>query len=117
MQYNFRSETIWGQVFPAVCSMHGTPIMLDAAQLGAYAHRCRNFWQNFSSPRLLGTSLATVTRLPSLTVHDILGPGRTCATVDYGDRHPFYPCNNKVQPRSALLTLVTYPKSRALDAN
>ena len=91
--------------------MLGTPIMLDAAQFGAYAHRCRTFWQNFSTPRLLGTCLATVTRPPDLTVQDTLGLGRTRADVDYGDRHPFYPGNIKGQIRSALPDLVAYPMS------
>ena len=75
MQYNFRSEIIRDTVFPAVCDMLGTPVMLDAAQFGAYAHRCRNFWQNFSTPRMLAISLATVTRPPCLAVQDILNPG------------------------------------------
>ena len=67
MGYNFRFETIRDLVFPAVCNMLGTPIMLDAAQFGAYAHCCRNFWQNFSTPRHLGTSLATVHRTDGIT--------------------------------------------------
>ena len=117
MQYNFRSQTIREEVFPAVCNMIGTPVMLDAAQFGALAHRCRNFWQNFSAPGSLGTSLATVTRPAGLQVQDILGPGRTCAAVDYGDRYPFYPCNTKGGVRSALPTLVAYPMSRAFLAD
>ena len=117
MQYNFRSETIRDSVFRAICSMLGTPIMLDAAQFGAYAHRCSNFWQNFSTPGLLATSLATVTRAPGVTVQDILDPGRTCAAVDSADRHPFYASNIKGALRSALPTLVAYPMSRAFHAD
>ena len=53
------------------------PIMLDAVQFGAYAHRCRNFWQNFSSPREFGTSLAAIHCPLGLQVKDFLSPGRT----------------------------------------
>ena len=97
--------------------MLGTPIMLDAAQFGAYAHRCRNFWQNFSTPRLLAISLATATRSLGLAVQDILDPGRTCAAVDFKDRHPVHNCNIKGALRSAQPTLVAYPMSRAFHAD
>ena len=93
--------------------MLGTPVMLDAARFGAYAHRTRNFWQNLANPGALHTSMQQVQRPAGLLVRDILGPGRTCAAVDYSDKHPFYPANSKGGARSALPTLVTYTMSRA----
>ena len=113
MQYNFRSAIIRDEVYPSICNKLGTPVMLDAAQFGSYAHRCRNFWQNFSAAGSLSQSLATVRRPTGILAQDILDPGRTCAPVERNDQHPFYPCNKLGGPRSALPTLVAYPMSRA----
>ena len=92
MQYNFRSAVIREEVFPAVCAMLGTPVMIDAAQFGSYAHHMRNFWQNFSSPGYLGPSLAATAREPGLIAQDILHAGRSCAPVhqSVSDKSPFY---------------------------
>ena len=93
MQHNVRSAAIRETVLPAICAMLGTRVMRDAVQFGSYAHRTRNFWQNFSSPGHLGPSLAATIRQPGLKAQNILDIGRSCAPIDASDKSPFYLCN------------------------
>ena len=113
MQFNFRSPRVRLVDFPEVCAMIGTPVLLDAAQVGARAHRLRNFWQNLAPPDLLEKTLAVLHREPGIRVDDILDPGRHSAPVVRDDALPYYPANKIGQPRSALPTLMAYSGSRA----
>ena len=93
--------------------MLGAPVMLDAARFGAYAHRCRNFWTNLAVPLHISAAVRKVQRPLGLTVDSILDPGRYSTGVSHTEKQPFYPCNSRHYPRSALPTLVTYTASRA----
>jgi hypothetical protein len=113
MQYNWQSEHIREHDFPEICNTLGTPVTFDAAQLGAYAHRLRNYWQNMAPPSWVANAIAGTQRVGELQVDDILDTGRHSNAVQRKDWHPMYPANVPGQPRSALPTLVAYPASRA----
>ena len=93
--------------------MFGVPVTIDAVRCGAYAHRLRNFWHNLAPSDTLATMIAGVHRPSRSPVDTIMDKGRTCAAVSRHDSHPFYPANRKGQPRVALPTLVSYPRSNA----
>ena len=112
MQHNFRSPTV-RQDFDRVCRTVGSPVLLDAAQLGARAHRLRNFWTNLACPAQLRLVLAGVVRPAGRWAAQVLGPGRSLRTCMRSDQPPFHPCNVAGQPPAALPTLVAYPLSRA----
>ena len=113
MQHNFRSQHVREVDFPAVCQRVGVPVVLDAARVGSYAHRLRNFWQNLAPHRELQRDLATMERMPGIHADDVLKPGRFSSGVAVSDHEPFYPANQRGEPRSAFPTLVAYPLSRA----
>ena len=106
MQYNFNSAYIRDTVFPAVCHRVGMPIALDAARVGSYAHRLRNFWQNWTDPVALGLSMREIPHPVGLHAADVLDAQRVCADVERSDAAPFYAANKKGMPRAALPTLV-----------
>ena len=113
MQYNWQSQHIREHDFPEICNTLGTPVTFDAAQLGSYAHRVRNYWQNMAPPSWVANAIAGTPRIGELQVDDILDTGRHSNAVEHKDWHPMYPANQPGQPRSALPTLVAYPASRA----
>ena len=88
MQFNFRSEQVRIKDFVTVCGMLGAPVMLDAAQVGSYAHRCRNYWQNFVDPAELLALVSGFERPPGLLVSDIMDPGRYVSVVSRTDQLP-----------------------------
>jgi hypothetical protein len=108
MQHNYRSAVISKEQYQLVCHAIREPVCLDAAQVGAYAHRLRNFWSNLAPARQLEVLLQHMTGPSERRVQDILDPGRRAQPAIKGDRHPFYPVNVKGQPLKSLPTLVAY---------
>jgi len=104
-QHNFLSSTISSEHFQYVCSVLGTPVLLDAARFGSYAHRLRNFWTNLADTNQLQALLSAVHRTPS-PAQTILDPGRFAQYSLKDDRPPFYPANKLGQPLQAFPTLV-----------
>ena len=86
MQFNFRSKQVRIKDFVTVCGMLGAPVMLDAAQVGSYAHQCRNYWQNFVNPAELLALVSGLERPPGLLVSDIMKPGRYVSDVQINNR-------------------------------
>jgi transposase InsO family protein len=113
LQHNFRSREIRERDFPALCQLIGRPVTLDAARVGSYAHRLRNFWSNLAPFHLVQDQVQAIQRPPHVQADAVLKPGRFSSRVEVPDRPPFYPANTMGQPRSAFPTLVAYPMSRA----
>jgi hypothetical protein len=91
----------------------GHPVACDAAQFGSYAHRLRHYWTNLAASQHLKVLLDQVERPPGLKVASILGPGRTVLAAQKSDVAPFYRCNVRGEPLSALPTFTSYRMSRA----
>ncbi len=113
MQAHFAHQEVREQDFPAVCSVLGEPVLLDAAQLGSFAHRLRNFWSNLAPPELVDRVLSEARRAEGRTVDDVLDPGRRAQVVKRVQGYPFYSCNEIGQQPCVLPTLVAYTGSRA----
>ena len=96
-----------------VCSIIGSPSLLDAAQFGSRAHRVRNFWTNLCDPSQLCAAAAQVVRSEALTVQDVLEPGREAPLASQPDQAPRYQCNVPGQPMAAWPTFMAYPGSYA----
>ena len=116
MQNNFNSQRVREEDFPALCRIIGTPVVLDAARFGAFAHRLRDFWQNAVEPGALQRAVEAVQRAPGILVDSIMDPGRHSSPVLQPDRPPFYPANQQGGQRSAFPTFTAYPLSRAFRA-
>ena len=112
-QFNWRSQQVAQRDYQQVLRELGEPMVLDAAQFGSYAHRLRNFWTNILAPEDMRALLTVVPRAPGLLVTDILSSGREPAAVASDDQPPFYPCNQRGQPRSAFPTVMAYPGTRS----
>jgi hypothetical protein len=112
-QFNWKSEFIRMDTTSTVCQALGEPVAIDAAQLGAYAHRMRNYWSNLAAPSEVQSVVAVITRDPRQIVNDILDPGRTTQDVTSFDQPPHFRVNVPGQPMRALPTLVAYIGSHA----
>jgi len=99
--------------FSMVCAALGSPVVVDAARVGSYAHRLRNYWTNLGSSTHINAAIQHIHRPPGLFVSAILEPGRSPAPVLKDDRYPMYVCNKVGQPRAALPTLMAYHGSYA----
>jgi hypothetical protein len=113
LQFNFRSARIRDQQFPMMCSILGQPFVLDAAQVGRYAHRVRNYWTNIADHAALEQVRRGVQRPLGMKVNDILDPGRTVNKSKVDEPSWQYPCNSPGEPLSALPTFMAYSMSRA----
>jgi hypothetical protein len=91
-------------------------VTLDAAQVGSFAHRLRNFWTNLAVPGQLAQVLAIVERPAGRLAKEVLGQGRVLQRAKHSDKPPQYVCNQAGQELAALPTLVAYPKSYAFKA-
>ncbi|KAJ9519684.1 hypothetical protein QJQ45_013313 [Haematococcus lacustris] len=111
-QHNFLSNAIRNQ-FTEVCTSIGTPICFDAAQLGARAHRLRNWWTNLCDHSHFMAVLQHILPHPAQSVADILSPGTAVPIAQHADAPPFFPVNQPGQALRALPTLVAYPASYA----
>jgi hypothetical protein len=87
--------------------------VLDAAQFGSCAHRLRNFWTNLVSPADMQALCKVVVRDPHLLAASVLEPGREPTAVSRSDMPPYYPCNQRGQPRAAFPTIMAFPRSRS----
>eukprot|EP00878_Enallax_costatus_P000909 GHUV01001039.1.p1 GENE.GHUV01001039.1~~GHUV01001039.1.p1 ORF type:complete len:2125 (+),score=442.77 GHUV01001039.1:122-6376(+) len=99
--------------FNTTTQIIGSPVTIDAAQFGSFAHRLRNYWTNLCAPNLLTSTLEFVKRPTGRTVQSILSPNRQAQPVLKSDQPPQYPCNKVNQPRSAWPTLVATNQSYA----
>ncbi|CAM6104272.1 unnamed protein product [Calypogeia fissa] len=102
-----------------VASMHqvrewvGPAVLLDAASIGALAHRPRLWWTNLLPPEVLKVAYSHVVRPIGLTVDSILDAGRRSQAVGRDDAPPLAVVNKIGFPRAALPTLLSFPGSHA----
>ncbi len=50
VQHNFNSPGMVARDWPLIMSALGEPVLLDAVQVGSFAHRLRNYWTNRACP-------------------------------------------------------------------
>ena len=91
----------------------GPPVLLDAARVGSFAHRLRNYWTNVARTDAMQLVLDSITRDPSLSLTSILEPGTQPPLCTRVNPPPWYPANRKGQPIQVLPTLVATPRSYA----
>jgi len=112
-QHNWKSASIANTQFEQVCRVIGQPVLLDAARVGSSAHRLRNFWTNLGSQVRLQHTLDGVMMGPKCKLSHIVGPGVELAEVLHDDPAPYFPCNQRGQPRRAWPTFVSVVQSTA----
>jgi site-specific DNA-cytosine methylase len=93
MQFNFAHKHIRDRDFPIICATIGTPVLLDAARFGSFAHRVRNYWTNLADAALLQQLVEAAIRPAGLVVQIVLDEGRYVRKARQGERPPQYPCN------------------------
>jgi len=98
--------------FAYVCKVLGPPLTFDAAQVGSYAHRLRNYWTNLCHKNSFDVVLQQIVP-PAWRVVDIMEPGRLPMEVYKDDSPPWYPVNLRGKPRAARPTFVSYVGSAA----
>ena len=108
-----RDSSISEDAFQHVCTIIGSPVMIDAAQFGSLAHRPRNYWTNLCSTGKLLAALAHVERPPGRDVSMALQPQRLAFPVQRPDRPPQFSCNLPGQQRAAWPTLMSRLQSYA----
>jgi site-specific DNA-cytosine methylase len=108
-----RDSSISQQDFMQITHTIGQPIVLDAAQVGSFAHRLRNFWTNLCFPEQLQAAIQFIQRQPERVVSSILPAHRHPMPVVRTDRSPQYVCNVPGQPRQAWPTIMSRPGSYA----
>ena len=96
----------------SVQSFIGAPIIIDAADLGAAAHKVRLFWTNFIEPSLLSAALPKKT-LPDPTLIQILHHRHLPTLPGHDDRFPFAQHNRVGSPRLCMPAIVSYLGSNA----
>jgi site-specific DNA-cytosine methylase len=110
LQDNFRHPHISKEVSQAVFAKIGQPVKFDAADVGSYASRVRNYWTNIAS-QLPMQRVFDELKLPHKgTLYDILQPGRHPMPVTQPSRGGH---NAVGRVRSVLPTLMAYRQSRA----
>ena len=82
-----------------VQSFLGAPILIDAADLGAAAHRVRLFWTNMLQPAILQAAFPKLL-LPSPPLSSILKSHHVPTTPGHSDRLPFATHNVRTTPFS-----------------
>ena len=110
MQHNHAHPKVRDHDFPLICDTIGKPVLLDAAQFGARAHRLRNFWTNLASTQQLQLVLDTFER-PAVSIQDILPMHLVPKIATRPEPYPWYPCNIPGEPIHVLPTFVAYPQS------
>lgn len=68
----------------------GQPLLVDAMQMGSYAHRVRNFWTNLAPVELLQVALLHTQRNPHACLQDILEPGHVPREVTWSQGDDVY---------------------------
>ncbi|GAX85939.1 hypothetical protein CEUSTIGMA_g13355.t1, partial [Chlamydomonas eustigma] len=71
-QYAYGSSRAMKDSFHELCAKIGSPVVLDAANVGSYAHRLRNYWTNLVSSSALQCILDSFERDPDLNLSDVL---------------------------------------------
>ena len=100
--------------FDTICNQLGAPVLLDAARVGAGAHRLRNYWTNLADSAHIMTVLETVHRDPSVTLQDtVLGPGRSPQSCRKSTMAPMYSANVHGEGLRVLPTLMATVNSYA----
>ena len=103
MQDNVRHPHVREQIAPQLFARLGQPVTIEAAALGSYAARKRNFWTNLAHPATLQAVFAELRCPHEGSLLDILGPGREPAPV----------AGKEGGVRLRLPTLMAYHQSRA----
>ena len=94
-------------------AIFGPSTFIDAAKIGSRAHRARSWWTNLVPTTLLRAAYHHKERPENLLVQDILDPHRKPRHVRWDDKPPYALVNTTGQPRKALPTLVSFPRSYA----
>ncbi|GAX84089.1 hypothetical protein CEUSTIGMA_g11513.t1 [Chlamydomonas eustigma] len=71
-QFAYGSSRAMKDSFHELCAKIGPPVVLDAANVGSYAHRLRNYWTNLVSSSALQCILDSFERDPDLNLSDVL---------------------------------------------
>ena len=90
----------------------GAPVIIDAADLGAAAHRARLFWTNMLQPAVLQSALPKLL-MPSPPLSSILKAHHIPTSLGHSDRLPYATHNEQGGPRICMPTVVSYLHSRA----
>ena len=89
-----------------ICARIGQSCLLDAARMGSYAHRLRNYWTNIADSQSLSMVLDSYERDPTLALTDILEFSRNPQICRSTHPDPWYPANVVDEPLRVLPTLV-----------
>ena len=92
-------------------SFLGAPVIIDAADLGAAAHRVRLFWTNMLQPAILQAALPKLL-LSSPPLSSILKTHHVPTTPWHSDRLP-YATHKQGGARICMPTVVSYLRSNA----
>ena len=93
-------------------SFIGAPVIIDAADLGAAAHRVRLFWTNMLQLAILRAALAKLL-LPSPLLSSIPKAHHVPTTPRNSDRLPYATHNEQGGARICMPTVVSYLHSNA----
>ena len=88
------------------------PIVLDAAGLGAAAHKVRLFWTNWCRPEVLQKAIPQDIR-PNPSFQSVLHVDHVSTAPTKTSIHPFVDYNKKGKSRICMPTVVSYPRSHA----
>lgn len=105
-----------GSDFQLICAAVGPCVELDAARLGSYAHRLRDYWTNLACAEQLQAVFDRVERDPTRQLTDILEAGRQpqlCRRANASP--PWYAANKVGEPLRVLPTLVAFKGSYAFS--
>ena len=92
--------------YEEICERIGPSCLLDAARVGSYAHRLRNYWSNLCDPAELQLVLDSYERDQSLSLSDIIEYGRHAQICKQIHPDPWYCANIVGEPLLVLPTLV-----------
>ena len=113
MQYGHRNQEVLMKDFKTINSILGTPVTFDAATVGSYAHRLRNYWTNIADCTQLQQVYDVIDRDVTRVVAQILDDNHKPKLSLHNDRPPYEPCNIRGYEMRALPTLMATPNSHA----
>ena len=93
-------------------SFLGAPVIIDAPDLGAAAHRVRLFWTNMLQPTVLQAALPKLL-IPSPPLSSILKAYHVPRTPGHSHRLPYATHNERGGARICMPTVVSYLHSNA----
>ena len=94
------------EAFELICTTFGQPVTFDAAQMGSFAHRLRNYWTNLGPQDDLQRALCNAVPPPGHDLTSMLEPGWTPRAVRCNDKFPWFAANKIGQPRAVMPTLM-----------